>query len=256
LAKHRLFREWKLLAIVLGLLIAVIAAWPYLPPSDPPTYFAFADNRMLWGIPNAGDVLSNLGSLWAGMVGAFLLLRSRGSYTPLFFITATLIIAAILTSFGSAYFHWDPSPETLLWDRLPMTIKFSGIAAMILADRVHPKLGLLALIAAIPIGLFTVTGFAFNWITLKPYIALQFGSLMLVALMMIVQPKGRIKNKSLWAALGFYAAAKIFEVYDVSIYQWSGFVSGHTLKHIFAAIAIWQLLRALTNALPTTDART
>ena len=51
-------------------------------------------------------------------------------------------------------------------------------------------------------------------------------------------------------ALGLYAAAKVFEALDKRIYDLSGFVSGHTLKHLAAALACWMLLRLFTVRQP------
>jgi hypothetical protein len=44
-------------------------------------------------------------------------------------------------------------------------------------------------------------------------------------------------------AAGFYTAAKVFEHFDHQIFAASGFVSGHTLKHLAAAVGCWVLVR-------------
>ena len=46
-------------------------------------------------------------------------------------------------------------------------------------------------------------------------------------------------------ALAFYLAAKVAESYDAAIYGSGGIVSGHTLKHLLAAMGAWWLLRML-----------
>jgi hypothetical protein len=44
----------------------------------------------------------------------------------------------------------------------------------------------------------------------------------------------------------FYALAKLFELGDVTIFEATGhIVSGHTLKHLAAALAAWPVIRAL-----------
>jgi hypothetical protein len=43
-----------------------------------------------------------------------------------------------------------------------------------------------------------------------------------------------------------YAAAKVFELNDHEIYHWTGqLVSGHTLKHLVAALAAWPVIAAI-----------
>jgi len=45
--------------------------------------------------------------------------------------------------------------------------------------------------------------------------------------------------------LAFYAAAKAAEALDATIYAFGHIVSGHTLKHVLAALAAWWLLDTL-----------
>lgn len=49
------------------------------------------------------------------------------------FILATGIL---LVSLGSAYYHWRPNNRTLVWDRLPMTIAFMALFALMVEERV------------------------------------------------------------------------------------------------------------------------
>jgi hypothetical protein len=44
-----------------------------------------------------------------------------------------------LVGMGSAYYHVNPNNATLVWDRLPMTVSFKALLAMILADTVSQK---------------------------------------------------------------------------------------------------------------------
>ena len=40
----------------------------------------------------------------------------------------------------------------------------------------------------------------------------------------------------------YYIIAKILERFDVEIYTLTGFLSGHSLKHLAAAIATWHMV--------------
>lgn len=140
------------------------------------------------------------------------------------------------------YFHWNPNPNTLPWDRLPMTVAFSTITAMVVADRVDEKIGKWALFLLIPLGLIAVIGFKQGWLTLKPYIVIQFGSIVFIALLTLMFEGKVLPNSLLWPGIGLYAFAKLFESSDGEIFSATGVVSGHTLKHLFAAFAVYRLL--------------
>ena len=51
----------------------------------------------------------------------------------------------VLVGIGSAYYHYAPSNETLLWDRLPIALVFMAIVAMIICERLDVKVGVLLL---------------------------------------------------------------------------------------------------------------
>ncbi|MBT3812899.1 MAG: hypothetical protein HOE45_04700 [Gammaproteobacteria bacterium] len=38
----------------------------------------------------------------------------------------------ILVAAGSSYYHWNPNNQTLVWDRLPMTICFMSLFVALL----------------------------------------------------------------------------------------------------------------------------
>ena len=73
-----------------------------------PTYHLFAG-------PGWADVLTNLPFVGLGLWGWR---RARGA------AARVLTLGVLLTGFGSGYYHWSPSNETLVWDRLPMTLTF------------------------------------------------------------------------------------------------------------------------------------
>ena len=50
-----------------------------------------------------------------------------------------LFLGILLTGFGSAYYHLDPTISTLFWDRLPMAVSFMAILAIGIEERVDAK---------------------------------------------------------------------------------------------------------------------
>jgi hypothetical protein len=116
---------WLLVLLTLTTLVAIFAA-PPIPQAL--SFHHFADDRALWGIPNFGNVTSNLPFLIVAIIGLVTVVRStappaiRATY-------ALLFVGVLLTGLGSAYYHWNPNNDTLVWDRIPMTIVFMSLLA-------------------------------------------------------------------------------------------------------------------------------
>ena len=116
-----------------------------LPPiSQDQSYHHFADQRTLLGIPNFWNVVSNIPFIAIGAVG----LRQFGRYPA----TILLFLGILLTGFGSAYYHLEPSDKTLFWDRLPMAIGFMAILAITIEERVDRRAGAVLLWPLIVVG--------------------------------------------------------------------------------------------------------
>jgi hypothetical protein len=121
--------------IFCGLVAGSLAGLLLLPPiPQDQGYHHFADQRTLFGVPNFWNVVSNLPFIAVGSVG----LR-RFHRNPAIFV---IFLGIFLTGFGSSYYHWDPSDRTLFWDRLPITLCFMAILAVVVEERVSPRLGL------------------------------------------------------------------------------------------------------------------
>ncbi len=233
-------------ALVLVLLSLILWIWPYLPEMDSNTYFNFADHRNILGIPNALNVLTNIFFFISGFIGIKLSFKNRNRINKFQFTNYLLFSLAILfTSFGSSYFHLSPNSETLIWDRLPMSVAFSSLISMIIADRLSSKSGAWVLAILIPYGLFTVLGYGYHFISIRPYIFLQFGSILFVGLIIAFLKEEKISNSALWACLGFYTIAKIFEFLDSFVFDLTSIISGHSLKHFFAFLAVHKIIMTL-----------
>jgi ABC-type branched-subunit amino acid transport system permease subunit len=120
--------------IFLGLATASLAALLLLPPIlQDQSYHSFANERTLLGIPNFWNVVSNLPFIAVGAVGLRQFYRDPA--------TLVLFLGVFLTGFGSSYYHWNPNDETLFWDRLPMTLCFMAILAVVVEERVNTRFG-------------------------------------------------------------------------------------------------------------------
>lgn len=226
-------KRWLLVAVVAAAVI-ITALSPRI--TQDPAYHHFADSRTMLGIPHAFDVLSNLPFLVVGLLG----LRMRPKLPYLICFAGVALI-----SFGSAYYHWAPSNATLVWDRLPMTIGFMGLLSAVIAEQLSERAGLALLGPLLIAGVASV----FYWQytdDLRPYMLVQFGPLVLIPLMITLFPKRYTHSERWYWIIGWYAMAKILELADVKVFAaTAGIVSGHTLKHLAAAWACYEIVRML-----------
>ena len=76
---------------------------------------------------------------------------------------------------------------------------------------------------------------------LRPYALVQFGPM--VVLPFLVWKLHTPCKRWLWATFLLYLLAKILEIYDAQLYVLcNGLVSGHSLKHIAAALGVFAIL--------------
>jgi len=251
-------------AVVLGL----VALVPRI--HQPLSYHDFADKRVFLGIANAGDVLSNLGFLFVGLAGLLFLIRrsnlekpsvspaERRSYLFFFF-------GVFLTAFGSAYYHLAPDNARLFWDRLPMMVGFMALLAAVISERVDQRLGARLLAPLTAGGIASVL--YWRWTDLRGnddlrfYGLVQFGSFVAILVLVLLSPSRYTRGKDLFLVLGLYVLAKAFEALDRPVFALGQVVSGHTLKHLVAALGCYFVLRMLrlrscltTNPAVTTSA--
>jgi hypothetical protein len=88
---------------------------------------------------------------------------------------------------------------------------------------------------------------------LRPYVLVQFLPMVLLPLILLRYPS-RLKGTGyLWAVLAAYALAKGAEAADESIFAFTGFISGHSVKHLLAAAGGMAFLAALQRRRPRRD---
>jgi hypothetical protein len=239
------WRHSILVILVLGSLLWLLSLDPIPQNTE---YHSFADTRKFIGIPNFFDVLSNLPFLAIGILGLqFCLRRNLGVTRTAWMI---LFVGVGLVSAGSAYYHWNPTNETLVWDRLPMTIGFMGLFVALLGEYVNKRLASLLLFPAVLLGLATVL--YWHWTDdLRPYFWVQLVPLLTVPAVMILFRSGYSHQWLLLVALVWYVFAKVTELYDLAIFDYTqGFVSGHSIKHLLAAAGCYSILVMLQRRKP------
>ncbi len=246
---------WVLAAFTISLAVAA-ALLPRIP--QPQSYHNFADQRGWLGIPNFGDVASNLLFVLSGAWGLIFLLRKseqerfidpreRLAYLMVF-------LGLLLTALGSSYYHLDPENARLVWDRLPMTLAFMGLVSAMISERIDVPTGFYLL----PLLLLIGTGSVLLWWyseargagDLRPYAAVQLYAVLILPVLLLLPPR-YTRSGDFAVVFGFYVLAKIFETADRQIFSLDQHtVSGHTLKHLAAGAAGFWILRMLQKREP------
>lgn len=205
-------------------------------------YHMFADARRYLGVENFGNVTSNLLFLLAGGAGArWCWLNRSGAWRSwlVFFSGVALVFL------GSAYYHSAPGDDTLVWDRLPMTIAFMGLFAALVSEHLGEKLELRLLSAALITGIASVFWWQFSG-DLRVYIWVQGAPLLAIPYVIAAFPGRYMLRHYLLYGVSLYALAKVAEFLDHEIYTASASaISGHSVKHLLAGAAVLFVLAML-----------
>jgi hypothetical protein len=199
-------------ALGLWLLAGALAglAWMLPPLAQPSGYHDFADQREAW------------------------------PYGLFFF-------AMILVGPGSGYYHLAPNNARLLGDRLAMMLAFMAWFAAIVGERVGPQAGLRLLPLVVAAGLGSVIWWGWSEARgmgdLRPYFLMQLYPVLLIPLLLRLYPPRYSGGRTILAVIGLYLLALFFDLGDRPVFALTGgFVSGHTLKHGIAALAVVAVL--------------
>jgi hypothetical protein len=245
-----------LLFLALGL---AAVGWMFSRPALPqdPSYHNFADQRTLHGIPHFWNVFSNIPFVVIGVWGLWCLTCAPTARFAQVFQESrerwpflVLFLGIALTGFGSAWYHLQPNNDRLLWDRLPLAAAFMALFAAILGERLGPRIGSLLLFPLVVLGISSVL--YWHWTEsqgqgdLRLYYLVQFYPLLAIPLLVFLFPPQYTRSGDLFVALGWYVLAKLCEhPWDASIYAANHWLSGHTLKHLLAALGAYWILRML-----------
>jgi ceramidase len=250
--KNRVRRRWReMLLVVLGAgaFLALLAADPI--PQDP-RYHDFADARTLIGIRNFANVVSNVPFLVVGMLGLILCVRSAKRRAARAWITFFAGVA--LVCFGSGYYHATPSNTSLVWDRLPMTLAFMGLFVAVVGEHVGASVERYLLAPTLLAGFASIAWWNYTD-DLRWYVGVQFVPLLLIATVLLLFDPPYTHRRYVWYGLGMYLLAKVAEFYDAEIFERTArIVSGHSLKHLFAAASTLCIYWMLRQREPLTEA--
>ena len=214
-------------------------------------YHRFADGRKILGLPNGMDVLSNLAFIAAGVAGLANLsfIVNSGGQVNGFAAYLTFFAGLCLTGLGSAWYHLNPNNKTLVWDRLPMTIAFAGFFSSVLTEQVSAEAGQNLLFPLLIISMASVIYWAWSEKKgrgdLRLYLLVQFLPMLLVPFILVLYGADGNYWPYVVFLLGCYVVAKVFEHFDELVFSRGSFISGHTVKHLFAAVGTLGLIKVL-----------
>ncbi len=238
-----------LIIILLCGLLALIVLSNLDPIPQDVSYHDFSDTSSFLCVPNTCNVVSNLPFLIVGILGISgvskrgglkIINQNRSAYFALFFGVA-------LVAFGSGYYHLWPDNHTLVWDRLPMAIAFMGLVSIVIGEFISVNLSRVVLLPLLILGLFSVLYWHFTEASgvgdLRPYLFVQFFPIVAIPIVLLFFTSRYTHNSFYWWLIAAYFIAKLFEHFDQQVYDILVVLSGHSLKHISAAVGLYILIR-------------
>ncbi len=241
-------RQLLLISIALSLFVAIFFMQPI---AQDQTYHQFADQNTLFSIPNFWNVVSNIPFILIGIIGLTAIRKKSidGSLPELRVIYSVFFAGLIFTGFGSSYYHLNPNNASLVWDRLPMTISFMAFFTVVLGENISLTLAKRVFYPLLAIGFFTVI----YWLMtesngagdLRPYVLVQFLPVIMIPLILWLYQSPFTGQRYIVAVLVAYVLAKLLEHFDHEVFGMLGEVSGHSIKHLMAALGTYFFYLAL-----------
>jgi len=246
--KTKFKKEWMIISVAA---VAILIIWFHGPISQDVDYNDFVDQRMYFGLPNTWNVASNIAFILVGGTGIIFLTRLLIGYGFDVILVEYLLffIGVTLTGVGSAYYHYNPTDESLVWDRLPMAIAFMSFFCSVISERINRKAGAAMLLPLLVFGILSVLYWTWGEKAghgdLRMYVVVQFVPMILVIAILLLYESPKTYWTAVVSLLVMYFVAKVCESFDGEIYAVGNILSGHTLKHLFAALGTFCILKML-----------
>jgi len=238
---NRYYRSFVLIAVFI---VTAVALYFLDPIAQDLAYHKFSDCRTFLGIPHFMDVISNIPFVIIGFMGLRLARKTFGNATMAeFLMIFVLFVGVFFTGLGSAFYHYSPNNFTLIFDRLPMTLVFTAFFATVIYDYVDRRVGAWSFYSLLVIGIYSIFYWYYTEIIgrgdLRLYAFIQFFPVVAIPLILVFYKNSKLYTKKLLFVFVAYTLAKLFEHFDAQVFEFLGFISGHTIKHLFSALAVY-----------------
>jgi hypothetical protein len=134
-----------------------------------------------------------------------------------------------------------------------MTIVFMSLVSAMIVERISVRAGLALLPVLLVIGAGSVLQWRWSELQgqgdLRFYAGVQLYAMLAVILALFLKPR-YTRGADLAVLAGFYVVAKLTEIFDNQIFSLGHVISGHTMKHIVAAVGSYWILRMLRRREP------
>lgn len=233
----KLKKNYTYALLAMGIITSVVFLALTSPIAQDLHYHNFADARTILSIPNFWNIISNIFFVAIGVIGLSRTNSNQDLNKIIFYI------GIVFTGLGSSYYHFHPTNDTLLWDRVPMTIAFMSFFSMILKDHLkilYPNTTLwILIIIGVSSSIYWYLGELNGHGDLRPYALVQFLPMIMIPLICFTYPISKTYAKYVGLVILFYALAKVLEFYDEEIFNSIHAISGHSLKHLSASVAVY-----------------
>ena len=234
-------------------LVAMVGILFIDPIAQDLNYHNFADSREIYHISNFWNVVSNLPYFFIGFYALYklILVKKLKVINEIKIAYIVFFMGVTLVSFSSSYYHLNPTNETLLWDRLPMTIAFMALFSFVVAEFFSVKMAKTLLFPLLFLGMASVFYWFFSELDnhgdLRAYVLVQFLPMLIMPLIFLFFKSSYSLVSGYWYLLLCYLIAKLFEYFDAQIYDILGIISGHSLKHLISALGVYILVYSFEN---------
>jgi thiamine transporter ThiT len=214
----------------------------------------FVDARVLWGIPNALDVLSNVCFIGMGVWGFFALRRAPAVPVATRQAATVFFSGLLLTCLSSSFYHWGPDAWGLAVDRAGMAVAFAGVLGLAAAERVSQRAAPWVWGSVLAAGMLAIMlNFAAG--AVAPWAVVQFGGMGVVLWAATQRAQSGAMGIRWTMLIAIYVVAKLLELGDEAVFHASQeIISGHSLKHMAASLAAWPVIHALRHNAKQGDA--
>ncbi len=244
----------KLLIISVCLISLCLILTLSSPLPQDATYHLFCGDHKILHVTNFWNVISNSPFLFIGILGLIRLKKQRNLSNPFeysFLISFINFSGILLTGLGSAYYHYNPTNISLVYDRIPMTLIFMSYFTWSLGYFIARDLYKL-IVVTVPVGivsvLYWIISESYNAGDLRLYGLVQFTPIPIILYLYLKNWKLLNHKKEFIIIFVSYALAKIFEMYDCLIYTQIR-IPGHPIKHLFAALSAYYIMIVLSNSI-------